>query len=81
MQSITVPYRITKRQSVASLEHLPYALSYTPYAEGLTPSALEQLLAEVQGYGGGSCYDSRDILTCGEYVICPDMPPKVRQEL
>jgi large repetitive protein len=61
MQKITVPYRITRRQAVAS-------------SLGVEPATLGSLFEEVQCYGGG-CYKTVSLFAVnGTSVICPNSP-------
>ena len=62
MQKITVPYRITRRQAIASNAVMKAQTTCSRY---------EQLAEEVKGYGGSPCYTSFTITIDGTAVICP----------
>ncbi len=63
MQKIIVPYRITRRQTVASLGAI------------INPDALvATLCSEVGGFGGGSCVTWVTFYVTGTAVICPNTP-------
>jgi fibronectin type 3 domain-containing protein len=62
MQKITVPYRITRRQSVA-------------FNSGMGANNLAALCEEVRGFGGSTCYKSVPLFTVhGTAIICPNTP-------
>lgn len=62
MQKVVVPYRITRRQVLAQ-------------ASGTGTTALiarDNLFAEVEGFGGGSCARAASGTTSWSYTICPN---------
>lgn len=66
MQKVTVPYRITRRQSTAAVHGLPWN------RENLLASVVE----EVKSFGG-SCFSAFSIDTSGDYQPCPTIPQSV----
>ncbi|HEY6871735.1 MAG TPA: Ig-like domain-containing protein [Geobacteraceae bacterium] len=63
MEKITIPYRVTRRQTAAFLPGMLNADSY-----------MASICSEVGGFGGGGCVTSTTIWVAGTAVICPNTP-------